>query len=161
MDQVRDWNSERKVVEEHAGPARLAAMAESHRRLTGRSLCPEDTDVASALWELPAIVVAHGSEDDPVFFYGNKAALTLFEFSAEQFIRLPSRLSARPLAREERARMLEQVTLHGFIDDYAGIRTARSGGGFRIERATVWNLIDPKGSKLGQAAMFDRWTPIE
>jgi hypothetical protein len=56
--------------------------------------------------------------------------------------------------------MLAQVSATGFVDDYAGVRTARSGGGFRIERATVWNLIDPKGSNSGQAAMFDRWHPL-
>ena len=161
MEQERDWDSERKRVEDHAGPARLALIAESHLRLTGRRLCLEDRDIATALWNLPAVVVAHGIEDDPLFFYGNKAALALFEFTASEFVRLPSRLSARPLARDERARMLARVAERGFIDDYAGIRTARSGGGFRIERATVWNLIDPKGSKLGQAATFDRWTPIE
>ena len=146
----------RAIIEAHAGPERIALIAQSHARLTGRALVPPGGD----LWSLPAVVVAHGTEPDPVFFYANRAALGLFGYSAEEFIRLPSRLSAAPVAREERARLLAEVTAKGFIDDYSGVRTARSGGGIRIERATVWNLIDPKGSNSGQAATFDRWRPL-
>ncbi|WEK47535.1 MAG: MEKHLA domain-containing protein [Candidatus Andeanibacterium colombiense] len=156
MEHRRNWDAERRIVETHAGSGRIALIAESYRQLTDRTLVPP----GGALWDLPAVVVAHGTEPDPVFFYANRAALTLFEFSADEFIRLPSRLSAVPLAREERTRMLAQVTSRGFIDDYAGVRTARSGWGFRIERATVWNLVDPKGSISGQAATFSRWHPL-
>lgn len=155
MSNERDWDAERDTIEAHAGAHRIALIAESHQRLTGRALAP-----AGELWLLPAVIVAHGTEADPIFFYANRAALTLFEFSADEFIRLPSRLSAAPTAREERAKLLAEVTENGFIADYAGVRTARSGGGFRIERATVWNLIDPKGSNSGQAATFDRWRPL-
>ena len=147
---------QRGIIEAHAGPERIALITQSHARLTGLPLVPE----GESLWTLPAVVVAHGTERDPIFFYANRAALALFEFTAEEFIRLPSRLSAVPLAREERARMLAQVAAQGFIDDYAGVRTARSGRGFRIERATVWNLVDPKGAIRGQAATFDRWLPL-
>jgi len=73
---------------------------------------------------------------------------------------MPSRLSAEPLAREERARLLAAVTARGFVDDYAGVRISRTGRRFRIERATVWNLADPAGLRLGQAAAFDRWTEL-
>ncbi len=159
--ETRDWDAERSLVESHAGPERIEWIAASYRRLTGRDLVPPCSDVASALWNVPAVVVAHGTEADPIFFYANRMALTLFEFPAAEFIQLPSRLSAKPLARDERAQMLARVSEHGFIDDYAGVRTARSGGGFRIERATVWNLFDPKGSAGGQAARFDRWRPLD
>jgi hypothetical protein len=147
---------QRGIIERHAGPERIALIAESYARLTGRELVPPGGD----LWMLPVVVVAHGTEPDPIFFYANRAALELFEFPADEFIRLPSRLSADRAARDERARMLAEVTAKGFVDDYAGVRTARSGWGIRIERATVWNLIDPKGSNSGQAATFDRWRPL-
>ncbi|MCB5424023.1 MEKHLA domain-containing protein [Altererythrobacter sp. CC-YST694] len=156
----RDWEAERRLIESHAGQARLAWIAASYRQLTRKDLVPEGVAIEAALWNLDAVVVAHGTEADPIFFYANRAALSLFEFSAEEFIRLPSRLSARPLARDERARMLARVSEHGFIDDYAGVRTARSGTCFRIEQAVVWNLSDPNGTPGGQAASFDRWTPI-
>ena len=49
---------------------------------------------------------------------------------------------------------------HGYIDDYTGVRVSRTGKSFRIERATVWNLIDQTGTVMGQAAAFDHWTPL-
>ncbi len=49
------------------------------------------------------------------------------------------------------------VTRYGFIDDYAGVRIARTGRRFRIRQATVWNLFDEHGQRCGQAATFARW----
>ena len=54
---------------------RLPLLAESYRRLTGRLLVPSGADLPRALWEAPRVIVAHGSEPDPVFFYGNRLAL--------------------------------------------------------------------------------------
>ncbi|HZF46921.1 MAG TPA: MEKHLA domain-containing protein [Sphingomonadaceae bacterium] len=161
MSEKRDWEAERRLIENHAGQMRLERIAASYRQLTGKALVPREAAVEAALWNLDAVVVAHGTQADPIFFYANRAALTLFEFSAEEFIRLPSRLSAKPLARDERARMLAKVSEHGFIDDYAGVRTARSGACFRIEQATVWNLFDPNGAPAGQAASFDCWAVLQ
>ena len=140
---------------------RLELIVASCRRLTGRELPLAPTeDLATALWLAPAAIVAHGTEDDPVFFYGNRLALELFAMDFTGFTRLPSRFSAEPLLREERARLLDRVGRDGFIDDYSGIRIAASGRRFRIERATVWNLVDDEGQGHGQAAMFERWTPV-
>lgn len=76
----------------------------------------------------------------------------------EQFARLPSRLSAEPLHRDERARLLDRVTRDGYIDDYSGIRISATGRRFRIEQAV--DLIDADGAIHGQAATFDRWTML-
>lgn len=141
---------------------RLALMADSYRRLTGRPLvadCPSGA-LAAALWAAPCAIVAHGTEADPVFFYGNRQALDLFEMDFAVFTRLPSRFSAQPLAREERARLLERVSRVGFIDDYAGIRISATGRRFRINAATVWNLVDGEGVRHGQAATFADWQPL-
>lgn len=139
-------------------------IAESFQRLLGKPLLEEvpeaDADLWSALWSAPRVIVAHGTQADPIFFYGNRMALERFEMSFDDFTRLPSRYSAEPLLREERARLLERVTRDGFIDDYAGIRIASSGRRFRIEQAVVWNLVDAEGRVQGQAATFDRWTPV-
>lgn len=137
---------------------RLPLIADSYRRRTGRSLVLAGDDLAAALWWAPRVVVAHGVEDDPVFFYGNRRALELFELDFAAFTRLPSRYSAEPLARSERARLLRRVDRDGFIDDYAGVRISSTGRRFRIEQATVWNLVDDAGRNQGQAATFDRWT---
>lgn len=131
---------------------RLELIAASYQRLTGKTLL--DTFDPLALWNAPRAIVAHGTEDDPVFFYGNKLALQLFGMSFEEFAHLPSRLSAGPLERQARAVLLERVARQGFIDDYSGIRIAKSGKRFMIERATVWNLLDEAGICHGQAATF-------
>jgi len=73
---------------------------------------------------------------------------------------MPSRMTAEAPDRDERARLLESVSQHGHIDDYSGVRISRLGRRFRIERATVWNLIDAGGRPAGQAAMFHSWTPL-
>jgi hypothetical protein len=109
------------------------------------------------LWNAPRAIVAHGTEADPIFFYGNRLALELFEMSFEDFTRLPSRYSAEPLERDARARLLERVARQGYVDDYSGVRIAASGKRFMIEAATVWNLIDEAGNHCGQAAAFSNW----
>lgn len=150
----------RTIMENRAGE-RIALIAESHLRLTGRELAAAGGDLAEAMWNLPAVVLAHGAEGDPLFFYGNRAALDLFEVAADDFIRMPSRLSAESVEREERAILLERVARNGFIDDYSGIRVSATGRRFRIEQAIVWNLADETGTIHGQAATFDRWREAE
>jgi hypothetical protein len=140
---------------------RIALIDESYRRLTGRQLVQPQDDLALAFWNAPRAIVAHGTEADPIFFYGNALALDLFAMQADAFTRLPSRLSAEPMHRDERAELLDRVARDGFIDDYAGIRIAATGQRFRIEQATVWNLIDAAGAVHGQAATFDRWTMLD
>lgn len=139
---------------------RLALIAESFARLTGRPLVAAGNSVGEALWAAPAVIVAHGTEPDPLFFYGNRLALAVFEMDPAAFVQMPSRLSAEALLREERARLLERVARAGFIDDYAGVRISATGQRFRIEQAVVWNLVDAQGTCHGQAATFDRWTPL-
>ena len=133
--------------------ARLALIADSHQRLTGRHLL-EVPFSPEALWDAPLAIVAHGTEEDPVFFFGNKLALQVFEMDWAAFTRLPSRLSAEPLARDERARLLARVTKFGFVDDYSGMRISGRNRRFMISNATVWNLLDETGNYCGQAAAF-------
>jgi hypothetical protein len=140
--------------------ARIALIAASYQRLTGRALEPSTADPAQALWAAPRAIVAHGTEADPIFFFGNRIALDRFDTTLEQFIAMPSRFSAEPMLRGERQGLLDRVNRDGFIDDYAGIRISATGRRFRIERATVWNLLDECGAIHGQAATFDRWIDL-
>jgi hypothetical protein len=137
---------------------RLRLIVESYRRLTGKPLLGavpnDDASLCATLWEAPFAIVAHGTEADPVFFYGNRYALQCFEMSIDEFSRLPSRFSAEPLAREERAALLSKVTQQGYVDDYSGMRIAKSGRRFMISGGTVWNLADEAGILHGQAATF-------
>lgn len=140
---------------------RLELLVSSFHRLTGRRLIDVGSaDPWQACWTAPRVIVAHGLETDPIFFYGNQSALSLFELDFAAFTQLPSRYSAEPLLREERDALLTRVREHGFIDDYAGVRISASGRRFRIEQAVVWNLLDEQGRRHGQAATFERWLPL-
>ncbi len=152
--------------------SRLRLIVESYQRLTGKPLLPAlahlpqageglgDRDVVGgeelrhALWDAPFAVVAHGTEADPIFFYGNRYALQCFEMGFEEFARLPSRLSAEPLAQEAREKLLAKVLQRGFVDGYSGMRIAKSGRRFMIQDCTVWDLLDAQGNRHGQAAIF-------
>jgi MEKHLA domain len=115
-------------------------------------------DQAKRLFSCPFAVVSHGSQDDPIFNYGNQTALDLWETNWHQFTQTPSRLSAEPINREERARMLAQAGTQGYLSDYRGIRISRSGQRFLVAHATVWNIQKPDGTLVGQAATFSKWT---
>lgn len=133
---------------------RIGRIATSFARLLGRDLVPPSTDPVAALWNAPFVIVAHGTEPDPVFFFGNRQALAAFETDVDMFTRMPSRLSAEAPLREERQALLARVSRDGFIDDYAGVRISAGGRRFRIDRAIVWNLMDASGIVHGQAATF-------
>jgi hypothetical protein len=135
---------------------RIALIADSFARLLGRPLVAPDADIVAALWATPHAIVAHGTEPDPLFFFGNAAALAAFGYEPEAFVGLPSRLSAEAPLREERQALLDRVSADGFISDYAGVRIDAAGKRFRIERAIVWNLVDEAGAIQGQAATFTR-----
>lgn len=139
---------------------RIAEIAASYRRLTGRPLVAGEGDPLLRLWSAPFAIVAHGTEPDPIFFFGNRAALSLFELDFGAFTQLASRFSAEPLLREERARLLDRVTRDGIIHDYAGVRISATGRRFRISNASVWNLTDDQGRPVGQAAAFAEWAYV-
>lgn len=147
------WESDEAV-------AHAATLARSFRHWLGHDLfpvVPEVRGLAAALFAAPFVLVSHGTQADPVLNYGNLAALALWEMAWPELTRTPSRLTAEPVAREERTRLLAQVTQHGHIADYAGVRIAKSGRRFRISQAVVWNLRDESGVHCGQAAMFEHW----
>lgn len=140
--------------------AHTSCLVRSYTHWTGRQLtlsCATPEAEARALFEAPLVVVSHGVGPDPILNYGNQAALQLWEMSWDELTRTPSRLTAEVPNQEERARLLETVSQRGFIDNYCGVRISKTGRRFRIEQATVWNLLDLDGLICGQAAMFKNW----
>lgn len=138
-------------------------LINSYHRLTGKELVEQGVTGADryrALYEAPYALVSHNTDDNPVFNYGNRTALRLFEMDWPRFTSLPSRQSAEAVNRAERQRLLERVTKNGFIDDYRGIRISSTGSRFRIEAATVWNLADENDIYCGQAAVFYKWVRL-
>lgn len=133
-------------------------LCDSYRRWTGKYLIDENSDdQAQRLYRASFAVASHDAQADPVFNYANLQAQKLFGMSWDEIVGLPSRYSAEPMLREERASLLERVEHHGFVEDYSGIRIAKGGQRFMIKNATVWNLLDEEGAYYGQAAMIKHW----
>lgn len=157
-DNIQPWRR-------HGWIDHTQVILDSFHRWVGRELIPRHgtvVDQARELFEAPIVVVSHGTEADPILNYGNRTALELWELDIETLLRTPSRETAEPVRRDERARLLERTTHDGFVDDYRGVRISRSGRRFLIERAVVWNLTGPTGEGVvGQAATFDDWTFLE
>lgn len=138
-------------------------ILQSFERLLGRPLIANTGDAASGakvLWEAPFAVLSHGTEADPVLNYANAVALQLWEMPLAQLLATPSRLTAEPMAREAREKLMSEVLRSGFMTGYSGVRIAATGRRFRIENVTIWNLSHPDGAFAGQAAAFDTWSDV-
>ena len=139
-------------------------ILDSYRKWLGRELIERrgtDDEQAHRLFEAPFAVLAHGNQADPILMYANRMTLELWELPLQELLRTPSRMTAEPMHRDERRRLLDRVSRDGFIDDYSGIRISGTGRRFWIRKATVWNLVDPAGEAVGQAASFANYEPLE
>ncbi|HEY2000408.1 MEKHLA domain-containing protein [Paraburkholderia sp.] len=145
-------------------PEFFQLLSESYERLLQRPLTPAGMSIEEAaqwLYEsAPFGILAHNTDADPIFVYGNKTAQRLFDYSWSELTALPSRLSAEAPEREERRAFLEQVQRDGFVAGYRGIRVTRSGERFWIENAIVWQLMDQHGVYRGQAALLPETAPV-
>jgi len=115
---------------------------------------------AKQVFEAPYVLLAHNATTDPIFQYSNKKGLELFEMSWDEFTRLHSKYSAEPQNRRERELLLNDVLLKGYADNYSGVRISKTGRKFKINAATVWNIMDENNEKKGQAALFRDYTYI-
>ena len=138
-------------------------LLDSYHGWTARQLVSRDgtpLEQARRLFSASFVVVSHGTEADPVLNYGNEVALRLWEMAWEQLIRTPSRRTAEPVHQAERAELLRVVEERGFSDHYRGIRISAGGRRFMVEQATVWNVVDRQGQRVGQAATFSHWSML-
>ena len=143
--------------------AHTQIMLNSFRRFTGHDLierCNDPMTEARAVYEAPFVVVSHATQADPILNYGNRTALDLWETDIPTLTSMPSRLTAEPMHRDERAQLMARAAKDGFVDDYRGIRISSTGKRFLIEQALIWNLVDEHGVHLGQAATFSDWKPL-
>ena len=138
-------------------------LLDSFRHWTGHDLIERAgtaEEQARRLFESPFVVVSHGTQADPILNYGNAVALALWETDWVRFTAIPSRLTAEPVNREERERMLATAAGRGYIDDYRGVRISTTGRRFLVEDALVWNVVDGARAARGQAATFSRWKSL-
>ncbi len=141
----------------------VSLLLSSFKHWTDRDIIEEMESLeqqARELFYAPFAVASHDTSEDPILNYGNQTALDLWDASWEDFTCMPSRQTAEPMTQEERKHLLAQVTAYGFIDQYQGVRISAKGRRFKIEKATVWNLINEAGEYCGQAAMFRDWRYI-
>ncbi len=135
-------------------------LANSYKNLTGNNLIKKSKKGLPKiiqLWNAPYAILSHGIEDDPIFNFGNRIALELFEFTFSDFIKLPSRKSAEEANREKRAKIMDEVAKNGFIRNYTGTRISATGKSFKILDTHIWNLSDREENLYGQAALFEKW----
>lgn len=124
---------------------------------------PDDNilmEAANLLFNSELVIVSHGTQSDPILNYGNQKALNLWKMDWQTFISTPSRYTAEPMQRSERAQLLVQAKSHGYINNYRGIRIASNGDRFYINQAIIWNVVDAEGKLWGQAATFQDWETI-
>ncbi|EPE95014.1 MEKHLA domain-containing protein [Rhizobium grahamii] len=132
----------------------------SFLRLVGKPLLEQGQGPDWLYREVSTVILAHDTEPDPRFIYANVAAQKRFEYGWDEFIGMPSRLSAEAPDRAERQLLLEAVERQGFIADYRGLRVKKSGKRFWMEHGVVWQLVDGSGERHGQAAAFSSWTDL-
>ncbi len=141
-------------------PGFFVLLTESYARLVTAPLVPKDKDAVWLYAQAPFAVVAHNTDSDPKFIYANRCAQACFEYSWDEFVGLPSRLSAEAPDRAERQALLDAVAKNGFMPGYRGIRVAKSGRRFLIADGVVWELIDQQGIRHGAAATFPSWRDV-
>ena len=136
-------------------------LLNSYEKLLGDRLISRQEnseEQAKLLFLAPFVVVSHDTKSDPILNYGNQTSLELWQMNWQDFTKTPSRLTAEKIEQQERQKMIFIAARDGFIANYRGIRKTSSGKRFLIERATIWNVVDPRGVLRGQAATFSRWS---
>lgn len=138
-------------------------LYDSYRRWTGESIPVaggSPAELTEQLFTAPFGLMSHDTSADPIINYGNHTALELWETDWAHFTGTASRHTAEPGLREERARLLKEVSEQGFSSGYRGVRISFNSRRFEILRATVWNLLDEQGRMRGQAAFIPEWRPL-
>lgn len=108
-------------------------------------------DLGADLERADRAILAHALGDDPRIVYVNGFAAQLWERPPRTFLGMPSRRTAPPEARAERAGALAPI---GVVTGYRGERISATGRRFVIRDATVWPVLDDAGTVIGQAATF-------
>lgn len=142
----------------HFHAAHIKLLLNSYYQLLNQPLLEAEPDqLPERIFIADFALLSHNTDSDPIFNYGNQRALDLFELSWSELLDMPSRLSAEPVNRLERERLLAEVTKNGYIKNYSGVRIAKSGKRFLIKQAVVWNVYDEQQLYYGQAAWFKDW----
>ncbi|MBK7003353.1 MAG: MEKHLA domain-containing protein [Rhodoferax sp.] len=113
--------------------------------------------IGRCAYHAPFVVLAHDTAPDPVFFTPTFWSSSCLYELKRWFARYPCRQSS-PARRSQSCLDWWQATATSMAAP--GIRIARTGQRFRIERATVWNLVTGDETVVGQAAAFGSWVTL-
>jgi hypothetical protein len=131
----------------------IKRVAGSFMRVTGAPLLQSQTPGQGA-WLGDFALLTHRGDDDGTLNYGNQFALNLWECGWEDFIGLPSAVTAPPEDRPSRAVAMQKVAQDNFVRGYSGRRISRKGRLFIIEDGIIWRLLDETGEAFGIGAWF-------
>lgn len=136
----------------------------SYQQLLNKELIDRNGDELTQsknLFFTDFVVFSHNTDLDPIYNYGNKKGLQLWEMDWQQLNNTPSRTTTQPLLREQREDLLAETTTKGYVKNCQGIRISRTGKKYQIKDITIWNLVDEKEKFCGQAATFSQWEKLE
>jgi MEKHLA domain len=98
----------------------------------------------------PFVVVSHDAGADPLFTYGNQAALELWEMSWEELTQMPSRQAAPAAERAQRARLLAGCKAKALSKAIAVVASRGGGSAFRSKTPPYgisWTLREDAAAK--------------
>jgi hypothetical protein len=102
-------------------------------------------------------VLSHGTQDDPIYNYFNRAALLTFQYPEDEVYSIPSRYSAPAgPSREEREQLMKRSVQDVWQRYPKAVRQGKNGDIFQLTNVLLWNVYDDDGNRVGQAALFDR-----
>ena len=106
------------------------------------------------------ILISHGTEESPIYNFGNKACLNAFARSWENQVSMPSSESVVRRSQDEASRieLMKSVTDYGIFDGKLnGYRVRDDGKFIKLTEGVVWNCYgdDEEETYIGQAAFFD------
>jgi MEKHLA domain len=133
-------------------------LLNNFKRWTDRDLMAEyefsmDT-LGEQVFNADFYLLSHDRSANPILTYGNQQALDLWEVSWAELTTMYSQATAKPIDRQARAAMMEQVKRHNYLDGYSGVRISKTGKEFKILDGVIWNLFRDNGEAYGQAAWF-------
>ena len=108
------------------------------------------------------ILISHGTEESPIYNFGNIACLKAFARSWENQVSMPSSESVVCRSQDEASRieLMQSVTDYGIFDGKLnGYRVRDDGKFIKLTEGVVWNCYeygdDEEKTYIGQAAFFD------
>mmetsp|Transcript_14710 Transcript_14710/g.23932 ORF Transcript_14710/g.23932 Transcript_14710/m.23932 type:complete len:173 (-) Transcript_14710:2202-2720(-) len=131
-------------------------LQESYKHYTGKQLGGEEMATWEALHNSEAFVLASvGIQDDPIFNYGNRAAMNVFKLDWDEFTQFPGRYSADEENRESREKLLKMANQAEYLPDVEAIRVDAEKRRFKLVDAELFTVLSgDKQTRIGQAVWF-------